>query len=119
MNEIKIYEPAMCCSTGLCGVNVDKELLRVSTTINALRKKGAKIERYNLSNAPKEFVSNKAINEHINKNGIKTLPIIMVNGEIVKTNSYPTNEDFENWCGIKLDSNNEKPNSCGCSNGCC
>lgn len=119
MNKIEIYEPAMCCSTGLCGVNVNKELLRVATTINALQKKGASIERFNLSSAPKAFISNKTMNEHINKMGTNSLPVTIVNGKIVKTKEYPTNEEFEKWCGIKLNSNNNNPKSCGCSNGCC
>lgn len=119
MNKIEIFEPAMCCSTGLCGVNVDKELLRVSTTINTLQKKGASIERYNLSSTPKAFISNKTINEHINKVGSSSLPVTMVNGEIVKIKAYPTNEEFEKWCGIKLDGNNKSTKSCGCSGGCC
>ena len=29
MKTMKIFEPAMCCPTGLCGVSVDPELLRV------------------------------------------------------------------------------------------
>ena len=33
MKTMKIYEPAMCCTTGLCGVGVDSELLRVSTVL--------------------------------------------------------------------------------------
>lgn len=119
MNKLEIFEPAMCCSTGLCGVNVDNELLRVATTIDTLKKKGASIERYNLSNAPKMFVTNKVVNEHINKFGTKTLPIIILNGEIVKTSAYPTSEEFEKWFDIKLDNNNRNSNSCGCNDGCC
>jgi len=118
MSKLEIYEPAMCCSTGLCGVNVDSELLRVSTTIDALKKKGAIIERFNLTSAPKAFVDNKTVNEYINKNGAKALPVILVNGEIVKTKVYPTNEEFEKWCGIKLDGSKNNSNGCGCSSGC-
>ena len=119
MNKIEIFEPAMCCSTGLCGVNVDKELLRIATTIDTLKKKGAVIERYNLSNAPKIFVTNKVVNEQINKLGTKVLPIILLNGEIVKTSSYPTNEEFEKWLNIKLGNNNSSASGCGCGSGCC
>ena len=38
MKRMQIFEPAMCCSTGLCGVGVDPELLRVSAVLNTLRK---------------------------------------------------------------------------------
>lgn len=36
MKKMIIFEPAMCCSTGVCGPGVDPELLRVSTVINNL-----------------------------------------------------------------------------------
>lgn len=119
MNEIKIYEPAMCCPTGLCGANVNPELLRVSTIINTLQKKGAKITRYNLSSSPKAFIENKEINEII-KQGTDSLPITILNGQIVKTKNYPTNEEFLNWLEINLDGNNSNNSKgCNCSGGCC
>lgn len=52
MKKMFIYESAMCCSTGLCGVSFDPELLRISTVISSLEKNGIKIERYNLTSAP-------------------------------------------------------------------
>ena len=48
MKRMSIYEPAMCCDTGVCGVNVDPELVRISRVINILKKNGITIERYNL-----------------------------------------------------------------------
>lgn len=37
MKKMSIYEPALCCETGLCGVNVDPELLRITTVLNNLK----------------------------------------------------------------------------------
>ena len=59
MNNLEIFEAAMCCESGLCGVNVDPELMRLATTINTLKKKGANIKRFNLSSSPKMFVLNR------------------------------------------------------------
>ena len=61
MKNIEIFEPAMCCSTGLCGVSVDPELLRISTVLNTLKERGIEVKRYNLTNAPMEFVKNGEI----------------------------------------------------------
>lgn len=119
MNNIEIFEPAMCCESGLCGVNIDPELMRVATAINTLKKKGASISRYNFTSSPRMFVMNKVINKYVNENGTKSLPVIMVNGEIVKIEKYPTNEEFENWCGIKIEDNNNNDSACSCSDGCC
>lgn len=57
MEKMTIYEPAMCCSTGLCGVGVDPELLRISTELNNFKKDGVDVERFNLTNSPQEFIN--------------------------------------------------------------
>ncbi|MHB8130427.1 MAG: arsenic metallochaperone ArsD family protein, partial [Mobilitalea sp.] len=61
MKKMQIFEPAMCCSTGLCGVGVDPELLRISTVLNSMEKNGVTVERFNLSSAPQEFIMNKVV----------------------------------------------------------
>ncbi|MDS0526735.1 arsenite efflux transporter metallochaperone ArsD [Clostridium sp. SHJSY1] len=128
MKKMTIFDPAMCCSTGVCGPSVNKELLRVATTINTLKNKGVEIERYNLSNNPQFFVDNKEINEILNTKGVDALPVIIVDGVIVKEGSYPTNEEFCNLLeiptsylevNIKMPNNTKKPNKgCGCKGGC-
>ena len=122
MSKLTIFEPSMCCDTGLCGVGVDPELLRISTTINTLKKQGIEVERYNLSSAPNAFVQNIQIKEILNKEGIKVLPVTMVNDKIIKKSSYPTNEELMSLLGITLNSLEEDQNKggdCGCSSGGC
>lgn len=94
MKKMVIYDPAMCCSTGVCGPSVDKNLLRVSTLLNRLEKKGVKVERHNLSENPKAYVDNKIVNQFLVDEGVDVLPITIVDGEVVKTKEYPTNEEF-------------------------
>lgn len=94
MKKMIIFDPAMCCSTGVCGPSIDENLLRVSTVINKLEKKGVSIERHNLTDNPKIFIDNKEINEMINNQGIDILPVTMVDGKVAKTKEYPTNEEF-------------------------
>lgn len=94
MKKMIIFDPAMCCPTGVCGPSVDKDLLRVATLLNSLKKKGVIVERHNLTNNPQIFVDNKVINTMLLKEGMEVLPIIMVDGEVVKTKLYPTNKEF-------------------------
>ena len=94
MKKMVIFDPAMCCPTGVCGPSVDKNLLRVSTVLNRLKKKGVNVERHNLSSNPHAFIDNKIVNKFLVDEGTDVLPITMVDGEIVKTREYPTNEDF-------------------------
>lgn len=94
MKNMSIYEPAMCCSTGLCGASVDPELMRISTVLDRLSKQGIVVNRYNLSSSPMAFLENSKVNDFINEKGVDELPLTVVDGEILKTGSYPTNEEL-------------------------
>jgi hypothetical protein len=100
MKKLNIYEPAMCCSTGICGVGIDQELLRISTVLSSLEKNGTTVHRFNLSSSPQEFVDNQEINNLIMEKGIEVLPGTVVDNKIVKTGSYPTNEELINFLNI-------------------
>lgn len=100
MRKMVIYDPAMCCPTGICGPGVDKNLLRVATVISRLEKNGVKVERHNLTSNPKAYVDNKTVNQMLMKDGVDVLPIIELDGEIVKTKEYPTNEEFMDFLEV-------------------
>lgn len=123
MSKIEIFDPAMCCSTGLCGVSVDQELLRVATTINSLTKKGVTVIRYGLSSEPQAFVDNKKVNEYLMKEEVDVLPITVVDGEVVKTKEYPTDAEFAKWSGIPKQEfttqSSDKDKGCCCDGGGC
>lgn len=132
MKKMIIFDPAMCCPTGICGPSVDPELLRVATVLNNLKKKGINVERFNLTGNPQAFVDNKVINELLNTEGVDILPVVIVDGEVFKTKAYPTNEEFCTILGIPesylkaaalkgktIDLNKGKSNDCDCKGGCC
>lgn len=128
MKTMQIFEPAMCCSTGLCGVSVDPELLRISTVLNTLKQNKINVERFNLASSPMEFVNNKAVNGFINKFGPKKLPVTVVDGTIVISGRYPTNEEFTSWLDLpatllgKQASGTapaKQSGACNCKGGCC
>lgn len=100
MKRMVIFEPAMCCETGVCGPSVDPELLRISTVINNMRSNGIVVERYNLTSNPQIFVDNKKINGMLNQDGIEVLPVTMVDGVVVKTKSYPTNYEISKFLRV-------------------
>lgn len=120
MKKIEIYDPAMCCSTGVCGPSVDKELMRVATTIHQLKEMGISVTRYGLASEPQAFVSNQLINDLLQKEGADVLPITLVDGVVSKTNVYPTDEEFSDWLGVQLHRGFRLKSSCGCGpEGCC
>ena len=103
MKKMLIFEPAMCCPTGLCGPSIDPELFRLSTVINNLKKKGIIIERYNLSSNPQEFVKNKTINDLLNSKGMDALPAVVVEDKVAKTGGYPSNEEIAGYLGLSVE----------------
>ena len=130
MKKMQIFETAMCCSTGLCGVGVDPELLRISTVLSSLKKNGVEVDRFNLSSSPQEFVDNKVVNSFINEKGVDDLPVTVLDGEIVLVGKYPTNEEIVKFLEVEVSFLGEKPKSfkiksapksggCGCSGGNC
>lgn len=94
MKKMIIFEPAMCCPTGICGPSIDPELLRMSTVVSNLRKNGVKLSRYNLSGNPEKFIGEPDINRAISEKSVDCLPITVVDGEIVKIGSYPSNDEI-------------------------
>ena len=94
MKKMNIYEPAMCCPTGVCGVGVDPELLRISAVLTSLEKNVIEIKQYKIKNKNKEFMLNMELNKLIMDKGMDILPVTILDGKIVKTGGYPTNEEF-------------------------
>ncbi len=130
MKKMKIFEPAMCCPTGLCGVGVDPELLRIFAVIDTLKKHNVVVERFNLNSAPMEFVTDQIINAYINEKGPEGLPAVTIDDKIVIMGRYPTNEEFTKLLDLPEDILNKqsKPvavkikkdlKGCGCKGGCC
>lgn len=92
--NIDIFDPEMCCSTGLCGTSPDPELIRVGKMVEQLKANGHQVARHMLSRDPLAFSSNKKVYESIMLQGVKSLPIVAINGEIVSTGSYPQFDDL-------------------------
>jgi len=99
--KIEIYDPAMCCSSGLCGPSIDPVLVKMNDAVLALKKQGVEIIRFNLAQQPKEFMANKKIADLLHKNGKKALPVTLVNGEVFKTGGYPSCEDICKALGVE------------------
>lgn len=103
MKTIEIFDPAMCCPTGLCGTNIDSNLMRIAVVVDTLKKKGVNITRHNLKDEPMIYVTNTKVNDLLQAKGIEALPITLVDGEVAVTGEYPTTRQMAEWSGINLD----------------
>ncbi|NLH91730.1 MAG: arsenite efflux transporter metallochaperone ArsD [Atopobium sp.] len=112
MHEVTVFDPAMCCPTGVCGPSVDPEALRISGVLDALKTAGLKVSRHSLSQEPQEFVDNKEVAAILSNEGAKALPLTFVDGKLLSKGSYPSNEVFSNTLGVTLPKQAEASSCC-------
>lgn len=86
---VEIFDPPMCCSTGLCGPTVDQTLLTVSEMVMALQAEGIGVARYQMTSHPQKFTQNAAVMQLVRAQQLAALPITVVRGEVVKVGAYP------------------------------
>jgi hypothetical protein len=103
MKKIEIFDPALCCPTGLCGPHIDPELIRIAAAVEVLKHEGADIERFNLRDVPQLYVDNAIVNNFLNEKGAESLPITLVNGKLEMSGKYPSNQQLTAWTGVSLD----------------
>lgn len=99
--KIIIYDPPMCCSSGVCGPNPDQTLIEFQDTFTKLKKSSHNIERYIITQSPEKFKENPEIIKLIQEQQLKVLPITTVNGVVVKTGSYPTGRELLSYFSDK------------------
>lgn len=118
--KLELFEEALCCSTGVCGPSVDENLLRITGVFESLNKiNQVTASRYNLSSNPADFTKNETVLKELQEKGNDILPITLVNDKIVKTGSYPTNEEIQEFTGITFVTQNSQNSSCCEGNGTC
>lgn len=128
MTTIRVYEPALCCNTGVCGPDVDQDLVTFTADLGALKGLGVDIERHNLANDPNAFATNDTVRAFLQVAGSEGLPLTTVDGVTVMTGSYPVREQLLKFAAvatdvipagiIALDMSEESGACCG-ETGCC
>lgn len=102
MKTLQIFDPAMCCNTGVCGVDADQQLVSFAADIDWAKKQGAQIERFNLAQQPMEFAENAVVKSFLERSGQEGLPLILLDGEIALTNRYPRRAELARWLGLSI-----------------
>lgn len=118
MKTIQIYDKPMCCSTGICGPQVDPVLPRFAADLDWLKTQGHTVERYNLSQQPQSFVQNSEVQRILSEQGVDALPVIIVDGRVVSRKGYPSREMLAMWAGV-ASPQSEKSDSVDASEACC
>lgn len=118
MTTIQIFDPALCCSTGVCGVEVDQPLVDFSADVDWAKQNGANIERFNLAQQPMAFAENAIVKGFLERSGAEALPLILVDDEVALAGRYPSRAELARWAGIVV---TEEKSESGCCSGsrCC
>ena len=90
MPKLEVFDPAMCCSTGVCGVEVDPRLPQFTADLAWLAQQGVQVARYNLAHEPAAFVANATVRDLIGRWGSSCLPVILHNQKILTKGRYPS-----------------------------
>ena len=119
MKKLEVYDPAMCCSTGICGPEVDPALVKFAADLLWVAEQNITVQRHNLGQEPQAFAANPAIVKELEA-GMDRLPIITFDGHIISTGVYLSREQLAQKLGLMAAQPVKAAGSC-CSpkSGCC
>ncbi len=119
MTKLSVFDPAMCCSTGVCGPSVDPVMPRFAADLDWLKRQGVEVERYNLAQQPAAFASNPIITAALRGFGNNCLPLILVDGQIVSCGRYPERGELARYAGLDVASADDRPAQASVGSSCC
>jgi hypothetical protein len=100
MKKLQVFDPALCCSTGVCGTEVDQALVDFSADVDWLKHAGGQIERFNLAQQPMAFADSAVVKGFLERSGAEGLPLILLDGEIAMAGRYPTRKELARFTGL-------------------
>ena len=121
MKKLEVFDPAMCCATGVCGVEVDPVLAQFAADLKWVAEHGVSVARHNLGQEPAAFAENPAV-VSIMQQGMDMLPIIILDGHIISTGMYPSRQKLAQKLEIPFAADEKPAAKSGCctpKSGCC
>lgn len=115
MSRMEVFDPAMCCSTGVCGPSVDPKLARFAADVEWLKSQGVEVKRFNLAQEPRAFVENRSVADALMGRD-DALPLLLVDGAIVSVGTYPDRATLARMTGLVAPTTREDTSSRTC---CC
>ncbi|QDT06949.1 Arsenical resistance operon trans-acting repressor ArsD [Rubripirellula lacrimiformis] len=124
MSKVEIYDKAMCCSTGVCGPQVDPALPKFAADLDWLKSQGHSVVRFNLSQNPAEYANRELVKQMLADEGVECLPLVIVDDRVVSRSEYPSRQNLALWTGTATQPKAGLPMAdgggcCGGNTGCC
>lgn len=116
MKTIEIYDPAMCCSTGVCGPSPDEALAAFAGAIEKIKSNEVSVTRHNLAQDPLAFANKPEVKAALETQGEAGLPLVFIDGELYFRGVYPSAEQLSKTLGLSIA---EGSSCCGDDEDCC
>ena len=100
MKTLTIFDPAMCCSTGICGAEIDQKLVDFAADLDWLKSEGIEVNRINLSQEPALFAENEQVKSILQNSGVEGLPVILADDEVQSSGQYPDRVKLAQMVGV-------------------
>lgn len=97
--RLEVFDPVLCCATGVCGPRVDPALLRIASHLRWVEAQGGQVRRYNLGQNPAAFAENELVRRELGEHGDSVLPLVLVDGQVALRGRYPTRDELAAWLG--------------------
>ena len=94
VKRLQVFDPPMCCSTGVCGPTVDPSIAQFAADLTWLQGQGVEVVRYNLAQEPLEFAGNDLVRQQLTQHGNDCLPLLVADGQVVSAGVYPTRDQL-------------------------
>ena len=116
MPAIRVFEPPLCCNTGVCGPELDQNLVNLTADLNHVADSGADIARFNMASDPSAFAAHPGVVAFLNTAGSESLPLVLVDDVPGLTGRYPSRAELTRYAGLTLD---VLEPAAAASGGCC
>ena len=101
MKTLEVFDRPLCCSSGVCGPQVDPALVHFAADLDWLKEQGIEVRRYNLAFEPAAFTKHDDVKEALRVGQVGCLPLLRLDGHIVSKGGYPSRDLLAGWCGIE------------------
>ena len=100
MKTLTIFDPALCCPTGICGAEIDQKLVNFAADLDWLKSVGIDVKRINLSQEPALFAANEQVKSVLENSGVEGLPVILADDEMQSSGLYPDRVELAQMVGL-------------------
>jgi hypothetical protein len=119
MARVEVFDPPMCCATGVCGPGVDPLLAAFAADLDWLASQQVEVVRHNLAQDPQPFVRTRQVLELMQREGDACLPVVLVDGVVCGHGAYPRRDALARAVGLPARASSTKPKIRLSADGCC